>query len=303
MSLTKRTFVISGAFILGWAANNFVRNKMTELNEQAANTQLGEQAVDGKAYAAATKGFKSLAAQYAWLENTRKNVGLFDTEQGYSGSGVLIDNQGTIAMATHEWRSASSPKLIFYIGAGADVVATTPDDFKYSKKHDLMFATIDPTFISKRGLRPARFDNMGYGKGEIGKEVIAVGFPDPSMRLHATKGELVAFEEIIIVNGGIEKFCKVKTNNVSFPGMSGGAIFGDGLLAGIINAGTGPRLYPNTWFTPSSFIVESYIGLYPDRANKAGIYAPYQPNDQTPTPETCQFNRRDFLSVMAPKPK
>jgi hypothetical protein len=60
----------------------------------------------------------------------------------------------------------------------------------------------------------------------------------------------------------------------------------------MINASSAPGFDASTDFTPVDLIRETYIGLYPDQARKAGVIKIDNPN----TPAECRFNSTEFVA-------
>jgi hypothetical protein len=84
----------------------------------------------------------------------------------------------------------------------------------------------------------------------------------------------------------------MRSNGVTFSGMSGGGVFCDQDFVGIINASSTPGTNASTDFTPVDLIRESYVGLYPEQARKAGV----ESVATTDAPAECRFNSSSFLS-------
>jgi hypothetical protein len=262
--------------------------------------EVGDQkAENGLYYNTDTIGFSELKNELPWLDGLRRTVAFVRFGGGF-GSAVLLDKAGTISLCAHELPHGSHEKirLFFNRKANGQTIEVKPYNFRYDKKHDLMFATIAPALIKKYGLEPIRWGRMGYDHvdDQAGQEVISVGWPMPSFRLHATRGVITGISLTDLYHnpsGGISVLnCKVISSGVSFAGMSGGGVFRDRKFVGIINASSAPGAAASTDFTPVDLIRETYIGLYPRQARDAGM----RKIDNPDTPAECRFNSAEFLS-------
>jgi hypothetical protein len=88
------------------------------------------------------------------------------------------------------------------------------------------------------------------------------------------------------LGGRIELSCKAKAEGVTFRGMSGGGVFKDQRLVGIINASSPPGVAAITDFTPIDLLRETYRALYPRRARAAGIGRIDEPG----LPSECRYD-------------
>ncbi len=175
-----------------------------------------------------------------------------------------------------------------------DIFQISVSAFVYDKIHDVMFGSIDPAVIQQHGLKPVGWAAVSYNNDNAGLDIIAVGFPDPSRRLHAVVGKIKSFEDKVNVDDKDmpQTKCKIAADFPAFPGMSGGGVFSDGAFVGTVNTTAGLGSSPKSDFTPADFIYTAYEGLFPGRARNAG----FQPVVQSPqTPQACQFDRRQFL--------
>jgi hypothetical protein len=274
--------------------------KKAQSDKYIAIQEVADQRADKGLYANTdTVGFSELKKEFPWLESLRKTVSFLEFGDNF-GSAVLLDKYGTIALCAHELPNSKkeSTRLFFNTKENGETIEVKPHDFLYDTGHDLMLATIDSALIQKYGLQPVRWGRMGYDNSvkQTGKAVISVGWAMPSFRLHATMGVTTGASLTDLYHtktGDITQLqCKIKSNGVTFAGMSGGGVFQDQKFVGIVNASSAPGSDASTDFTPVDLIRETYIGLYPDRARRMGI----KKIDNANTPADCRFNRSEFLS-------
>jgi hypothetical protein len=286
--------------ILSITAEKDLLARSANADKYIAIQEVGDQkAENGLYYNTDTIGFSELKNELPWLDGLRRTVASVRFGEGF-GSAVLLDKGGTISLCAHELPRGSREKirLFFNRKANGQTIEVKPYNFRYDKKHDLMFATIDPALIKKYGLQPIRWGRMGYVHVDdpAGQDVISVGWPMPSFRLHATRGVITGISLTDLYHnpsGGISVLnCKIKSSGVSFAGMSGGGVFRDRRFVGIINASGAPGATASTDFTPVDLIRETYIGLYPRQARAAGIGKIDNPD----TPAECRFNSAEFSS-------
>jgi hypothetical protein len=194
--------------------------------------------------------------------------------------------------------------LFFNTKEDGHTIEVTPYNFLYDKTRDLMFATIDPALIRKYGLLPIRWGRMGHDtvEKEARRDVISVGWPMPSFRLHATRGFITSVrltDRYHTSSGGVlTLICKIESSSVTFGGMSGGGVFRDEKFVGMINASSPPGSDARTSFTPVDLIRETYIALYPNQARKAGVGK----IDSSHTPNECRFDSAEIQSRLVSRP-
>jgi hypothetical protein len=300
--MQRRTILeIFGGLVLTGTTLGLSRQQ-AETDKQAAIDQMAAQVADNGDYAL-TWGFHVLSQKYPWLATARNSVGSVAYANDSSrGSAVLWDRYGTIVLSAHEW-DTSPLNLRFYLKdtkVVVDILECLKDD-----KHDLLFASIDPKVISRNKLLPVERGKMGFEGKEAGQTIINVGFPSLSRRLHATEGTVGNFISNLQQTNGDQLRqvnCKIENTGITFPGMSGCAVFHEGQLVGIHNTGKGELgLGAAGTFTPVDLITNAYCDLYPDRAKRAGI-TPIA-DEVLNAPSACKIDRRNFVRASFKTPQ
>ncbi len=242
-----------------------------------------------------TRDFDSLRTEDSYLDQIRKSIAsvAFPTD---SGSAVLLDEQGTVVLCDHEVDSHRA-ELTFFPRQGVSCHATAIVRYN-NPKQDFALATMNPFIIGEYGLRPIRFGPMGYDDINFGSRVTLAGYRD--WRLQASVARILMLNAKLPVSfDGGENACKVLSQGASHPGMSGGCVFKDRLFRGLINAGAsvyGAEIM--TYFTPADVIRNAYVSFFPVRARIAGVSATREEMNDPRMPETCAFDRRQFLSYL-----
>ncbi len=142
------------------------------------------------------------------------------------GTGVVIDDQGTILTNLHVARAAQRLKVVFHDGTEADAVIT-------GARPDLDLAIIQPNVLPD-DLVPATLG--GSGDLRPGDEVVAVGFPfgiGPSASAGVVSGLLRILEQ----EGRITMRNLIQFDAAANPGNSGGPLVNaNGEVVGIVSA-------------------------------------------------------------------
>jgi hypothetical protein len=257
-----------------------------------------------------TRGFAQLCDSDPWVAASGRTCGRVITYgAGVEGRGscVLLDRFGTVALTTHQvedWLSGDGARTVesmlrFSPRPGEIVETPGLAGVRMHEGLDLAFATIDPAFVARAGLRPVVWGTVPNTVAEL--DIIAVGWAHGRDQLHAARGVCRRFHDIdqeeytsLGKSGSSGRFfCKVEARLDAHPGMSGGAVFAGGALVGIDNANGPADDIPNLRFTPSWAVWDGYRKLYPERAAEAE-FAPGPRLDLQPIPITCQAEPRAF---------
>jgi len=257
-----------------------------------------------------TRGFAQLADSDPWVAAAGLTCGRVITYLGAvegRGSCVLLDRFGTVALTTHQvedWLSGDGLPTVaatvrFSPRPGEVVESSGLSGVRMNPGLDLSFATIDPAFVARAGLRPVVWGTVPNNVAEL--DIVAVGWAHGHDQLHAARGVCRRFHDIdredytsLGKSGASGRFfCKVEARLDAHPGMSGGAVFAGGALVGIDNANGPADDIPNLRFTPSWAVWDGYRKLYPERAAEA-VFAPGPRLDLQPIPISCQADPRFF---------
>ncbi len=265
-----------------------------------------------------TVGFEKSAQQLPWVNDLKRSVGHIFFENSITiqfdgrpvtvvksnslGSAVLLDNDGTLLLTSHQadsWEAALAYatsgsfnanvalKISFPIGGNK------PYDVHFNVsdiRHDIAFATISPTHFEKAkvdGVRPVQLGETDWVTP--GQSLVIAGYPvhlNPNpffasgLKLHADIGVAASFEDSSLARGSeilniSRYYCRSTALIMSVNGESGGGMFLNGVYIGTNSSGTSYKAE----FVPVAASLEVYRHVFPDRAKRLGIIEPIAPTD------------------------
>jgi hypothetical protein len=253
-------------------------------------------------------GFQRLARSRPWMAPLRAGLGYVECAIGgvtYRGAGLLLDRFGTLALCGHEFIMVPGDRAKLSVSFFPS--STPPPRLAMTMRRinaggDLAFADLvgAPPVLAKAGLSPVPWTPAGVAQGD---EVTFIGFPQGVARLHATRGVVRGPRWVETVNGDGSTAlhrCKVETDGVSFSGMSGGGVFRDGAMVGLINFSSPAGARPATYFTPVGAIAAAYRALFPERASRTLTGQPSSGPVLEALSGDCAYHAGDFTKPLQP---